>query len=68
MSNRKTQPLIGLAQNPETTDVSYGSTREKLAKMVRIVPKTNDNINKLFELNRLKMNTCNIAIKHIWFK
>lgn len=33
-----------------------------------MVPKINDNINKLFEHNRLKMNTWNIAIKHIWLK
>lgn len=30
--------------------------------------KVNDNINKLFELNRLGRNTWNTAIKHIWFK
>lgn len=33
---------------------------------MRMVPKINDDINKLFEHNRLKMNTQNIAIKHIW--
>ena len=35
---------------------------------MRMVPKINDNINTLFELNRLKMNTWNTEIKQIWFK
>lgn len=34
---------------------------------MRLVPKINDNVNKLFEL-QLKMNAWSAAIKHIWFK
>lgn len=32
-----------------------------------MVPKINDNVNKLFEL-QLKMNAQSTAIKNIWFK
>lgn len=35
---------------------------------MRMVPEINNSINKLSELNKLKMNTWNIAIKHIWLK